>query len=117
MCSQAIPVTSSPVVRRNGAMPRPERDSIPQFRELAVPDQFPHHGEAEAGAPQGRLLNRAEAAKRLHVSKMTVRRLGAAGMLEEIRVGARAIRIPEESVERHLADRRVRHDAQAVSAA
>ena len=81
-----------------------------------MPDQFPHHGEAVAAVP-GRLLNRTEAAERMHVSKMTVRRLGAAGHLEEIRVGARAIRITEESVDRHLADRRVHRSAQAVSAA
>lgn len=55
----------------------------------------------------GPLLDRGETADRLHVSKMTVRRLGAAGDLEEIRVGKRAIRITEESVERYLAARRV----------
>jgi excisionase family DNA binding protein len=62
---------------------------------------FPHHGET------GRLLDRSEVAERLHVSPMTVRRLGASGRLDEIRVGERAIRIPEESVERHLAERRI----------
>lgn len=80
-----------------------------------MPDQFPHHGEAEAAAPQGRLLDRTQTAARLNVSKMTVRRLGAAGLLEEIRVSPRAIRITEASVERHLAKSRVNH--QAVSAA
>jgi excisionase family DNA binding protein len=54
-----------------------------------------------------KLLDRGETADRLHVSVMTVRRLGAAGDLEEIRVGKRGIRIPEESVERYLAARRV----------
>lgn len=82
-----------------------------------MPDEFPHDGEARAAAPQGRLLDRAETATRLRVSKMTVRRLGAAGLLDEIRVGARAIRITEESVDRHLAERRVHRGAQAVSAA
>ena len=80
-----------------------------------MPDQFPHCGEAQSAAP-GRLLDRAETAEWLHVSRMTVRRLGAAGMLEEIRVGARAIRITERSVERHLAERRVNHQ-EAVRAA
>ena len=53
------------------------------------------------------LLNRGETAERLRVSIMTVRRLGAAGDLEEIRVGKRGIRITEESVERYLAAGRV----------
>lgn len=78
---------------------------------------FPHHGETDRELPAGRLLDRAEAAERLHVSRMTVRRLGAAGLLEEIRVSARAIRITERSVEQHLAGRRVHRGAQAVSAA
>ncbi len=69
----------------------------------------------QVATPAGRLLDRAETAERLNVSTMTVRRLGAAGALEEIRVSARAIRITEESVERHLAGRRV--NRQAVSAA
>jgi excisionase family DNA binding protein len=73
-----------------------------------VPDQFPHDGEAQSAVPVGRLLDRAETAERLHVSRMTVRRLGAAGLLEEIRVGARAVRITEQSIERHLADGRAR---------
>ncbi len=55
----------------------------------------------------GRLLDRGEAAERLHVSEMTVRRLGKAGHLTEVRVGERAIRIEEDSVERHIAERRV----------
>jgi excisionase family DNA binding protein len=80
-----------------------------------VPDQFPNHGEAQPAVPQGRLLNRAETAARLHVSKMTVRRLGAAGMLEEIRVGARAIRITEQSVEKHLTERRVHREAASAA--
>jgi excisionase family DNA binding protein len=55
----------------------------------------------------GNLLDRRETAGRLHVSIMTVRRLGAAGDLEEIRVGKRGIRITEESLERYLAGQRV----------
>lgn len=35
----------------------------------------------------GRLLDRIEAAERLHVSEMTVRRLGKAGHLTEVREG------------------------------
>jgi excisionase family DNA binding protein len=55
----------------------------------------------------GQLLDRAEVAERLHVSEMTVRRLARAGHLDEIRVSARAVRIDEDSVERHLAARRI----------
>jgi len=55
----------------------------------------------------GQLLDRAEVAARLHVSEMTVRRLGRAGHLDEIRVSDRAVRITEDSVERHLAARRI----------
>jgi excisionase family DNA binding protein len=65
----------------------------------------------------GPLLDRGETAVRLHVSKMTVRRLGAAGDLEEIRVGKRAIRITEESVERYLVANRVTRPGAATSAA
>jgi excisionase family DNA binding protein len=76
---------------------------------------FPHHGDTEWIIPAGRLLDRSETAERLHVSKMTVRRLGAAGRIEEIRVGERAVRITEQSVERYIAGRRI--NRQAVSAA
>jgi excisionase family DNA binding protein len=62
------------------------------------------------------LIDRAEAAERLHVSERTVRRLGAAGRLDEIRVSDRAVRVTEDSLERHLAERRVNHQG-AVSAA
>jgi excisionase family DNA binding protein len=61
------------------------------------------------------LLDRGEAAERLHVSERTVRRLGAAGSLDEIRVSDRAVRVTEDSVERHLAERRV--NRQGASAA
>jgi excisionase family DNA binding protein len=50
----------------------------------------------------GPLLDRGEAAERLHVSERTVQRLAAAGHLDEIRVSARSPRITEASVERHL---------------
>lgn len=45
------------------------------------------------------LLDRDEAARRLHVSPRTVRRYGKAGLLEERRVGPRLVRVTEESVE------------------
>ena len=54
-----------------------------------------------------KLLDRGETADRLHVSVMTIRRLGAAGDLEEIRVGKRGIRITEQSVDEYLAAHRV----------
>ncbi len=76
---------------------------------------FPHHGEAEFAPDQGHLLTRAEVAERIRMSKRTVRRLGAAGMLEEIRTGERAVRVTEQSVRQYLAGRRV--NRQAVSAA
>jgi excisionase family DNA binding protein len=50
----------------------------------------------------GRLLDRSEAAERLHVSEKTVRRLTAAGYLTEVRVSERSPRITEESIERHV---------------
>lgn len=65
----------------------------------------------------GALLDRAEAAERLHVSEMTVRRLGRAGDLDEIRVGKRAVRVTEESIDRHIASRRITHQAEGASAA
>ncbi len=65
----------------------------------------------------GRLLDRIEAAERLHVSEMTVRRLGKAGHLTEVRVGVRAIRITEESVEAHIAARRVTRTTEGNDAA
>jgi excisionase family DNA binding protein len=65
----------------------------------------------------GRLLDRAEAAERLHVSERTVRRLTAAGHLTEVRVSLRAIRIDEDSVERHIAGRRVTRTTEGTGAA
>ena len=58
----------------------------------------------------GRLLHREEVAERLSVSVMTVRRLAAAGHLDEIRVGVRALRITEESLERHIGGRHINRD-------
>ena len=55
----------------------------------------------------GRLLTRAEVADQLHVSERTVRRLGSAGRLDEIRVSDRAVRVTKESVKRHLAEGRI----------
>lgn len=65
----------------------------------------------------GALLDRAEAAERLHVSEMTVRRLGRAGDLDEIRVSKRAVRVTEESVERHITRGRITRDTEGASAA
>jgi len=45
------------------------------------------------------LLDRGEAARRLHVSERTVRRYGRAGLLDERRIGPRLIKITEASVE------------------
>ena len=64
----------------------------------------------------GRLLDRAEVAGRLHLSVMTVRRLGATGDLTEVRVGKRAIRIEEDSVERYITKHRVSRDAEESTA-
>ena len=64
----------------------------------------------------GRLLDRGEAADRLHVSEMTVRRLGRSGDLEEIRVSERAVRITEASVEAHIARRRIERDHEGDAA-
>lgn len=71
-------------------------------------------GRRAVSAPDtGRLLDRAEVAERLHVSERTVRRLGADGRIDEVRVSDRAVRVTEASVERHLA----RNRREAVSAA
>ena len=51
-----------------------------------------------------KLLDRSEAAVRLHVSPRTVRRYGAAGLLEEIQVGPKLKRVTAASVDRLLAD-------------
>ena len=49
----------------------------------------------------------------MHVSQMIVRRLAMAGHLTEVRVGERAIRVTEDSVERHIVARRItRNDNQ-----
>ncbi len=58
-----------------------------------------------------RLLDRAEAAAILRVSERTVRRLGRAGYLDEVRVSDRAIRITEASVDAWIAARRAGGDA------
>jgi len=59
----------------------------------------------------GRLLDRGEVARILHVSETTVRRLGQRGHLTEVRVSDRAIRVEAESVETFIAGRRVTHGA------
>ena len=45
------------------------------------------------------LIDRGEAATRLHVSERTVRRYGKAGLLDERRIGPRLIRVTAASVE------------------
>jgi excisionase family DNA binding protein len=63
------------------------------------------------------MLNRGEAAERLHVSQMTVRRLAMAGHLTKIRVGKRTIRVTEDSVEARIAARCVTRDSEGSDAA
>lgn len=46
------------------------------------------------------LLSRGEAAERLRVSERTVRRYGASGLLDEVKVGPRLVKVTAESVER-----------------
>jgi excisionase family DNA binding protein len=64
----------------------------------------------------GRLLRRSEAAERLNVSEMTVRRLGKAGDLTEVRVGKRAVRVTEDSIERHISARRIARTSERPAA-
>ena len=45
------------------------------------------------------LLDRGEAATRLHVSRRTVIRYGKAGLLDERRIGPKLVMVTEESVE------------------
>ena len=45
------------------------------------------------------LLERSEAAKRLHVSVRTVRRYGTLGLLQNVIIGPRTVLMAEESVE------------------
>jgi excisionase family DNA binding protein len=54
---------------------------------------------------EGRFLTVSEAAARLQVSAKTIRRLIERGDLPALRIG-RLVRIPEESFERFLKDRR-----------
>lgn len=52
------------------------------------------------------LLDRGEAARRLNVSRRTVERYGAAGLLDERRVGPKLIRVTGESVDRLIGARK-----------
>jgi predicted site-specific integrase-resolvase len=45
------------------------------------------------------LLDRGEAAARLHVSRRTVVRYGKAGLLDERRIGPKLVMVTEESVD------------------
>lgn len=65
----------------------------------------------------GRLLDRAEAARVLAGSERTIRRLGRAGHLTEVRVFDRAIRIDADSIAAHIAARRVVHGSEGSDAA
>ena len=51
-------------------------------------EAFPYHGEAELAPDQGHLLTRDDVADRIRMSNRTVRRLGAVGLIEEIRTGS-----------------------------
>jgi hypothetical protein len=56
------------------------------------------------------LLHRQEAADRLRVSVCTVKRWGAAGLLDERRVGPKLVKVTEASVERLIhAGRKAAH--------
>ena len=50
------------------------------------------------------LLHQNEAALRLRVSRHTVRRYAALGLLTPVRVGPRLIKVTEESVNKLIAD-------------
>ena len=52
------------------------------------------------------LLHRHEAANRLRVSVCTVKRWGAAGLLDERRVGPKLVKITEASVTALIANRK-----------
>ena len=77
----------------------------------APPGAFPHHGEAELMPASDQLLSRAEVARRLDVSRRTVRRLVESGDLEEILVAPQSPRITPESFARHLERNLRRHVA------
>lgn len=63
--------------------------------------------------PEPALMDRSEAATRLHVSVRTVRRYGAAGRLEDVRISPRVVLVTEESVEALVREGRGRKDAAA----
>lgn len=49
------------------------------------------------------LLERDEAARRLRLSERTIRRYGVLGLLENVKIGPREVRVTEESVARLIA--------------
>lgn len=53
------------------------------------------------------LFTRKEAAARLHVSEATLIRLARAGLITEIRVGERAVRISPDVIDDYLAARQI----------
>lgn len=64
--------------------------------------------------PGSEFLTREEVAKRLRVSKRTVRRLAASGDLEQVWVSPQRALIKAESVERHIT-RNTGHAYQAAT--
>ncbi len=60
------------------------------------------------------LLDRTEAAMRLRVSERTIRRYGSLGLLDEVKIGARLVKVTEQSVERLIRDGRREHSEPAV---
>jgi excisionase family DNA binding protein len=55
-------------------------------------------------AGEDELLTRAQAAERLNVSIQSVRRWAEAGLLDEVQVGPRAVRVRAASVDRLMRD-------------
>lgn len=91
-----------------------DRDQALRLEAAAVRDEAPLHNAYLQGPPRHLepgdddpvFLDRHEAAKRLYVSLSTVKRWGAAGLLEERRVGPKLVRITEASVEAVLGNRK-----------
>ena len=75
--------------------------------------RLPSRAEVSPAPDPVCLLDRAEAAIRLHVSERTVRRYGKLGLIDERRIGPRLIRYTEQSVEALI---RAGEDHHAVAA-
>jgi excisionase family DNA binding protein len=61
-----------------------------------------------------RLLTLGEAAETLHIGKTTLRHLVAAGEVETVRIGRRAVRVPAEAVGSYIDRLRERPDVDAA---